>query len=91
MVLESEILARTTIAEFLRNSNYRVIEGVVSDHVWNVIKSGSRLDVVLTEVRLANDAHGFELVRRLCRASSGIDVILTSRVPDAAEKSKDLC
>jgi CheY-like chemotaxis protein len=67
MVLEPEILVRMTIAEFLRGCGYRVIEGATSQDLWRVIKSGSRLDVVFTEVRLAQDADGFELARRLRR------------------------
>jgi DNA-binding response OmpR family regulator len=91
IVLEPEILVRMTIAEFLRDCGYKVIEGAVSEDLWSVIKSGSRLDVVFTEVRLANDGDGFELARRLRTDHPGIDVILTSSVPDAAEKSKNLC
>lgn len=91
MVLEPDILIRMTIAEFLRGCGYKVIEGAVSEDLWSVVKSGGRLDVVFSEVRLANDADGFELARRLRQNHPGIDVILTSSVPDAAEKSKKLC
>jgi DNA-binding response OmpR family regulator len=91
IVLEPDILVRMTIADFLRNCGYKVIEGAVSEDLWTVMRSGSRLDVVFTEVRLANEADGFELARRIRRDHPGIDVILTSSVPDAAEKSKDLC
>lgn len=91
MVLEPEILVRMTIAEFLRDCGYQVIEGTVPDDLWSVIKSGNRLDVVLTEVRLTKDGDGFELAKRLRQNHPGIDVLLTSSVPDAADKAKNLC
>ena len=91
MLLEPEILVRMTIADFLRDCGYKVIEGTVVDDVWTVIKSQSRLDVVFTEVHLASDGDGFELAKQLRQNHPDVDVILTSSVPDASEKSKDLC
>ena len=88
MVAGTQILVRMTIAEFLRDCGYQVIEGTVPDDLWSVIKSGNRLDVVLTEVRLTKDGDGFELAKRLRQNHPGIDVLLTSSVPDAADKAK---
>ena len=91
MVIEPEVLIRMTIAEFLRDCGYRVIEGVVAEDVWTVIASGAPLELVFLEVQLAGGTDGFALARRLRQIHPEIDVILTSGVAGAAEKAKDLC
>jgi DNA-binding response OmpR family regulator len=91
MVLEPEVLLRMSIADFLRECGYKVIESPVSDDLWSVIGAAKRLDVVFTEVRLAEDGDGFELAKRLRQDHPGIDVVLTSSAPSAAKKSKELC
>lgn len=91
MVLEPEVLIRMTIAEFLRDCGYRVIEGIIAEDVWAVIQSGARLDIVFSEVKLAGATDGFALASHLRQTHPEIDVVLTSSVAAAAEKSKDLC
>jgi DNA-binding response OmpR family regulator len=91
LVVEPDILIRTTISEYLRDCGYRVIEGVSADDVWTVLKSDARLDIVFAELHLAGEARGFSLARELRQTHPLIDVILTSGVVDAAEKSSDLC
>jgi DNA-binding response OmpR family regulator len=91
MVLEPDVLVRMTIAEVLRDCGYKVIEGIVADDLWTLLEAGSRLDVVFTEVRLRGAADGFALARRLRQDHPEIDVIPTSGIDSAAEKSRDLC
>jgi DNA-binding response OmpR family regulator len=91
MVIEPEVLVRMTIAEYLRACGYHVIEGIVAADVWTVLESGTHLDVVFSEVHLAGDRDGFALAKRLRQTNPGIDVILTSGVTSAAEKSEELC
>ncbi len=91
MVLEPDVLLRTTIAQFLRECGYRVIEGVVAQDVYAVLDSGARLDVVFAEVRLAGNIDGFKLAKGLRQTHAHIDVILTSGIQSAADKSEDLC
>ena len=91
MVIEPEVLIRMTVAAYLRECGYKVIEGVVAGDVWTVLESSVRLDVVFCEVQLAGESDGFSLARRLRQTHPAIDVILASGVAGAAEKSKDLC
>lgn len=91
MVIEPEVLIRMTIAEFLRDCGYKVIEGTIAEDVWAVIESSVRLDIVFSEVKLAGVTDGFALASRLRQSHPEIDVVLTSSVEGAAEKSKDLC
>jgi DNA-binding response OmpR family regulator len=91
MVVEPEVLVRMTIADVLRECGYKVIEGIVAEDVFKVLGAGAHLDIVFSEVQLAGGADGFALARRVRQTNPEIDVILTSGVDGAAEKSKDLC
>jgi DNA-binding NtrC family response regulator len=91
MVIEPEVLIRMIIAEFLRDCGFKVIEGVVAEDVTTVIDSGAHLDIVFSEVRLAGKTDGFALAKQLRKSHPEIDVILTSGIAGAAEKSTDLC
>jgi DNA-binding NtrC family response regulator len=78
MVIEPEVLIRMTIAEFLRECGFNVIEGVVAEDVRTVLDSGVHLDIVFSEVRLPGNTDGFALARQLRNVRPEIDVILTS-------------
>jgi DNA-binding response OmpR family regulator len=91
LVLEPDVLLRSTISEFLRGCGYHVIEGVSADDVWAVLQSGHRLDVVLSEVLLSGGTNGYSLASQLRQTHPGIDVILNSAMHTAAEKSSELC
>lgn len=91
VVIEPEVLIRMAIAEYLRDCGYKVIEGIVAQDLWSVIESGTSIDVVFCEVQLGGATDGFSLARALRQTHPQIDVILTSGVAGAAEKSKDLC
>ncbi len=91
IVVEPDILVRLSIAEFLRDCGYKVIEAGAAADVSTVLAAGLRPDIVFTEVQLHGDTDGFTLARRLRQTHPHIDVILTSGIEGAAEKSKDLC
>src|ERR1700752_1413043 len=91
MVLESDVLVRTEIAEFLRECGYKVIEGIMANDLWAIIDAKVKLDIVFSEVNLPGETDGFTVARRIRQTYPEIDVILTSSVESAAEKVKDLC
>ncbi len=91
MVLESDVIVRTEIAEFLRECGYRVIEGVTADDLWIIIDANVKLDIVFSEVNLPGEADGFTVAQRIRQTYPEIDIILTSSIEGAAEKVKDLC
>jgi CheY-like chemotaxis protein len=91
LLLEPEIIVRMTIAEYLRECGYQVIEGAVAEDALAVLKAGQKLDVILSEVRLSGAMDGFGLARRVREHHPGVDVILASGTPRAAGKAEDLC
>ena len=80
-----------TIGQYLRECGYEVIEATQAKDVWEVIESGAKVDIVFTEVQLPGDMDGFSLARSLRQSQPTVDVILTSSVDGAAQKSKELC
>lgn len=90
MIVEPDILARMVLAEYLRECGYKVIEGVSADDVWAVLNTGTKLNVVLTDVHLAS-GDGFSLAQRLRELHPDIDVVLALGVAKAAAKAGDLC
>jgi len=91
IVVEPDVLVRTTISEHLRECGYRVIEAASAEEVWAVLRSDTRVEVVFTEVTLPGQMQGFALSKAIRQTYPSIDVILTSGISDAAEKVSDLC
>jgi DNA-binding response OmpR family regulator len=91
IVLEPDVIVRTEISDFLRECGYRVIEGVNAEDVREIIKSRTRIHVVLAEVHLTGASNGFELAQELRQTRPEIDVILVSNITNAVEKASDLC
>jgi len=91
MVLESDVLVRTEIAQFLRECGYKVIEGTMANDLWAIIDAKVKLDVVFSEVNLPGETDGFAVAKRIRQTYPQIDTILTSSIEGAADKVKDLC
>jgi DNA-binding response OmpR family regulator len=91
LVIEPDVLVRTTISQYLRDCGYRVIEGTTAQDVWKALGAPAKVDIVFAEVRLAEGVDGFTLASRIRQTHPDIDVILTSSVAGAAEKSAELC
>jgi CheY-like chemotaxis protein len=91
IVVEPGILVRMVIANYLRDCGYRVLEGVTAADVMTVLRSGRKIDVVLSEVRLRGKTDGFGLARWIRARHPEVDVILTAGAARAADKASDLC
>jgi CheY-like chemotaxis protein len=91
LVVEPDILVRMVVAEYLRDCGYKVIEGVSADDALAVLQAGRKIDLILAEVQLVGRMDGFELAREIRENHPGIDVILTTGAPRAADKAGDLC
>ena len=91
LVVEPDILVRTTIAEYLRDCGYKVLEGATGQDVMTVLGSELKIDVVFAEVQLSGDVDGFAVAQWVRQNHPKVDVILTSGVTGAAEKAGDLC
>jgi DNA-binding response OmpR family regulator len=91
LVVEPDILARITIADYLRDCGFKVFEGASADEALAVLGSGRKIDVILAEVQLAGRMDGFALARWVRERHPDVDMILTSGIARAAAKAGDLC
>lgn len=91
MVIESDILVRMVLAEYLRDCGYKVVEGSCADDAFTVLRSDIKVHMLFTEVRLSGDSDGFALAKTTREMYPDVDVILTSSVANAADKAGDLC
>jgi CheY-like chemotaxis protein len=65
MVVEPDVLVRMSIAEYLRDCGYQVIEGVSATDVWAVLDIGRPVHVVMVDVKLGSDSEGFVLASQI--------------------------
>jgi DNA-binding response OmpR family regulator len=91
LLLETEILIRMVVAQYLRDCGYIVIEGIQASDFRTLIDSGRQTHIVLADVQLAGEMNGFELARSVRQTHPHIDVILTSGISGTADEAHDLC
>jgi len=91
LLIEPDILVRMVIAEYLRGCGYKVIEATRGEDFFTVLGAKTSIDIVLCEVQLRGQIDGFALAKQIREGYPGIDVILTTGAPQAADKAGGLC
>lgn len=91
LVVESEVIIRLVIAEFLRECGFTVYEGASAEEARAILESDRPIDIALVDVRLEEQAAGFLLSQWIREHRPGVDVILTSGKRKAAERAEELC
>jgi CheY-like chemotaxis protein len=92
LVVEDEVLIRSSIAEYLRHCGYRVLEAANADEAITILqKSTLQVDVMLSGVAMPGAIDGFGLARRARELRPGLEVILAGTVERAAHEAADLC
>ncbi|HLW25151.1 MAG TPA: response regulator [Steroidobacteraceae bacterium] len=91
MVVEPDVLVRMVISNHLRGCGYQVLEGAIAQDVHAALAGGLQLDCVFVEVQLPGTEDGFTLAKRLRQTYPHVDVILTTGIGSAAERSVELC
>jgi len=92
LVVDSEIVVRTTVSEYLRSCGYKVIEAATGEEALTVLKdSDLSIDVTLSEVQLRGEIDGFQLAAWIRNRRPQIGVILAGTPTRAAKAAGDLC
>ena len=91
LVVESEVLVRLVIAEFLRECGFKVYEGASAEEARAILESDRPIDIALIDVRLEEQTAGFVLSQWIREHRPGVDVILTSGKRKTAERAEKLC
>ena len=90
LIVESDILIRHPLSEYLRECGYLVLEATNAEEAQQIVESDSEVDVVLADAD-APDASGFGFASWLRREHPKIKVVLAGNVAVATEKAGELC
>lgn len=91
LVVESDILIRHPLAEYLRECGYRVLEAINTDEARQLLSDSSiSIEIVLADVDAPGQG-GFALGAWIRRTYPAVQVILAGTVAKAVEKAGDLC
>ncbi len=82
MVAEDELLLRMDLAHQLRESGFEVIEAANADEVLALLGSETRIDLLLTDIRMPGTIDGLELAKRLRRRDSSLKIVILSAYID---------
>jgi len=92
LLVDSEIIVRTTLSEYLRSCGYRVVEAASGEEALTVLKDTELpVDVTLSEVELRGDIDGFQLAAWIRHRRPQISVILAGTQKRAVKAAGDLC
>jgi CheY-like chemotaxis protein len=78
LVVEDEFLVRLIISDELRAAGYNVIEAVDAEEGIAILKSGARVDLILSDVRMPGPLDGLGLLAFVKESYPIIPVIITS-------------
>lgn len=91
VIVEANPLVRTTVAAYLRECGYQVIETSDPAEATAILRSRSGIDIVLIDVDAAAGAAGFELARRIRSEWPQVKVLLSSGIHRTAMEAETLC
>ncbi len=92
LVVEDEVVIRSSISEYLRRCAYRVLEAGDAEEALVILRNPSvKVDVLFTNIEMPGSVNGFELARRARELRPEIQVILTGTLERAADAAAGLC
>jgi DNA-binding NtrC family response regulator len=78
LVVEDEVLVRLFLADELRNAGFDVIESVSADEALAVLRSGTKISVLMTDVRMPGTMDGVALAKAVREEFPGIKILIAS-------------
>ncbi len=87
LVVEDDILVRVTVAGYLRDAGYKVIEAADAGEAREVFASGEAVGVVFTDVQMPGAMDGLRLARWIREHYPRTEVLVTSGKVDDAVSS----
>ncbi len=78
LLVEDDVLIRVLLAEELRNAGLRVIEAANADEALSYVHSGTKIDLLFSDVQMPGSMNGTELARRINSGYPSVRIILTS-------------
>lgn len=81
LIVEDHFLTRCTAAVYLREAGYRVIEAADAAEAISALASGTRVDLVFSDVYMPGGLDGHGLARWVAQHQPAVPVVLTSAAP----------
>ena len=93
LVVDDEVLVRMSIAAYLRDCGYRVIEAASADEARLVIEHDDEgsIGIVLSGVSMPAQGDGFELAQWIRQRRPDLEVVLAGTPARAADAAGDIC
>ncbi|WP_421993860.1 response regulator [Roseococcus sp.] len=92
LVVESDVIARHVLAQYLRHCGYVVLEAASSDEALVVLSQAEAIvHVVLSAVELDGEMNGFALASWVRANRPETHVVLAGTVKKAAEEAGEIC
>lgn len=91
LLVEDEVLIRLTVADYLRDCGYHVIEASNAQEALSVLTSDIDIDIVFSDVQMPGTIDGFGLARWVRDHRPGVRVLLTSGLARTSSAARDLC
>jgi CheY-like chemotaxis protein len=92
LVIDDEVLIRISIAHYLRDCGYRVLEAANADEAVTILqKPDIQVDVVLCDVEMPGSMNGFGFMKGARKLRPGLAVILAGTAERAANAAAELC
>jgi DNA-binding NtrC family response regulator len=89
LVVETEVLIRLNIAEYLREHDINVIEAASAQEARAVFEAGISVDVLFSDVSLSASEDGCDLALWAAKEYPGIALLLTSGVAHGSCDARD--
>lgn len=92
LVVDSEVLVRHAIADYLRACGYSVIEAADSDEAVTVVREANLpISAVLCDAEIKGSLNAFALRRWVTEHRPALHVVLSGSIASAASAAADLC
>lgn len=89
LVVEDDVITRLSVAAYLRECRYQVIEAKTADEAKSVLMTGTPIDIVFSDIQMPGNLDGFGLAQWLHRMHPEIKVLLTSGLRHAMAAEDD--
>ena len=91
LVVEGEVIVRLSIAGYLRECGYRVIEAGGAEEAKALCGADTPIDIVLVDAELPGSANGFALARWIRQERPLTKVLLTAGTAGMAKTAEETC
>jgi DNA-binding response OmpR family regulator len=92
LIVDSDVIVRHNLAEYLRDCGYHVIEASSSDEALAFLNEEDvAVEAVLADVNAAGSMNGFALAHWVRENRTDTDVVLVGSLESAMDKASGLC